>query len=133
MSLIFSFYFQIKPKLLQFRDSLKIGDVQDFSSFAAAVIDDRAFARIKSYIDHAKNSPNLEILGGGTYDDSKGYFVQPTIVQSKDPHDKIMTEEIFGPVLSIYVYKDADVKKMPELIGTSTKFALTGAVFAQDE
>ncbi|XP_055313134.1 delta-1-pyrroline-5-carboxylate dehydrogenase, mitochondrial [Sitodiplosis mosellana] len=123
----------IKPKLLQLRDSLKIGDVNDFSSFTSAVIDDKAFARIKSYIDHARNSSNLEILGGGTYDDSKGYFVQPTIVQSKDPHDKIMTEEIFGPVLSIYVYKDKDVKQIPELIGTSTKFALTGAIFGQDE
>lgn len=119
--------------MLQLRDSLKVGDVTDFSSFTSAVIDDKAFARIKSYIDHARNSSNLEILGGGTYDDSKGYFVQPTIVQSKDPHDKIMIEEIFGPVLSIYVYKDKDVKQIPELIGTSTKFALTGAIFGQDE
>nr|AWS20464.1 pyrroline-5-carboxylate dehyrogenase [Mayetiola destructor] len=123
----------IKPKLLKHRDSLKIGDVTDFSSFAAAVIDDKAFARIKSYIDHARNSSNLEILGGGEYDDSKGYFIQPTIVQTKDPHDKIITEEIFGPVLSIYVYKDKDVKQTMELIGSSTKFALTGAVFARDE
>lgn len=75
----------------------------------------------------------MEILGGGQYDDSKGYFVQPTIVETKDPHDKIMVEEIFGPVLTIYVYKDKDVKQTLELVGTSTKFALTGAVFAQDE
>lgn len=123
----------IKPKLLALRDELKIGDVTDFSTFAGAVIDDKAFARIKSYIDHARSSSNLEILGGGQYDDSKGYFIQPTIVQTKDPHDKIMVEEIFGPLLSIYVYKDKDVKQTVELIGTSTKFALTGAVFAQDE
>lgn len=115
------------------RDSLKIGDVTDFSTFSSAVIDDKAFARIKSYIDHARSSSNLEILGGGQYDDSKGYFIQPTIVQSKDPHDKIMTEEIFGPVLAIYVYKDKDVKETLELVGSSTKFALTGAIFAQDE
>lgn len=98
-----------------------------------AVIDDKAFARIKSYIDHARSSKNLEILGGGQYDDSEGYFVQPTIVEAKDPLDKIMTEEIFGPVLSIYVYKDKDLDKTLDLVGTSTKFALTGAIFAQDE
>lgn len=125
--------FQIKPKLLQLRDSLKVGDVTDFSSFTSAVIDDKAFARIKSYIDHARTSSNLEILGGGQYDDSKGYFVQPTIVQTKDPRDRIMTEEIFGPVLSIYVYKDKDLKQTMDLVGSSTKFALTGAIFAQDE
>lgn len=119
--------------MLKLRDSLKVGDVTDYSSFTSAVIDDKAFARIKSYIDHARSSKNLEILGGGQYDDSKGYFVQPTIVESKDPLDKIMTEEIFGPVLSIYVYKDKDVDKALELVGSSTKFALTGAIFAQDE
>lgn len=115
------------------RDGLKVGDAADFSSFTSAVIDDKAFARIKSYIDHARNSKNLEILGGGEYDDSKGYFVQPTIVETKDPLDKIMTEEIFGPVLTIYVYKDKDVDAALDLVGSSTKFALTGAVFAQDE
>lgn len=129
----FSWFFQIKPKLLALRDSLKVGDAADFSSFTSAVIDDKAFARIKSYVDHARSSSNLEILGGGQYDDSKGYFVQPTIVQTKDPHDKIMTEEIFGPVLSIYVYKDKDLKQALELVGSSTKFALTGAIFGQDE
>lgn len=126
-------FFQIKPKLLKLRDDLKVGDVTDFSSFSSAVIDDKAFARIKSYVDHARSSSNLEIIGGGQYDDSKGYFIQPTIVQAKDPHDKIMVEEIFGPVLSIYVYKDKDVKQTLDLIGTSTKFALTGAIFAEDE
>lgn len=105
----------------------------DFTSFTSAVIDDKAFSRITSYIDHAKSSKNLTILGGGQYDNSKGYFIQPTIVQSTDPLDKIMTEEIFGPVLSIYVYKDADVSKTIDLVGSSTKFALTGAIFGQDE
>lgn len=123
----------MKPELLKLRDSLKVGDVSDFSTFMAAVIDDKAFVRIKSYIDHARSSKSLEILGGGEYDDSKGYFVHPTIVETKDPLDKMMTEEIFGPVLTIYVYKDKDVDKTLELVGSSTKFALTGAVFAQDE
>lgn len=128
-----SLWGEIKKGLLEIRSKLKVGDVTDFSNFTSAVIDDKAFARIKSYIEHAKSSSNLEIIGGGEYDDSKGYFIQPTIVVSKDPKDKIMTEEIFGPILSIYVYKDQDVNKALELVGTSTEFALTGAVFAKDE
>lgn len=128
-----SLWGEIKKGLLEIRSKLKVGDVTNFSNFTSAVIDDKAFARIKSYIEHAKSSSNLEIIGGGEYDDSKGYFIQPTIVVSKDPKDKIMTEEIFGPILSIYVYKDQDVNKALELVGTSTEFALTGAVFAQDE
>lgn len=118
---------------MRLRDTLKVGDVTDYSSFLSAVIDDKAFARIKSYIDHARTSSNLEILGGGQYDDSKGYFIQPTIVQTKDPLDKIVREEIFGPVLTVYVYKDKDVKQTLQLVGSSTKFALTGAIFAEDE
>lgn len=124
---------QIKTGLIKIRDSLKIGDVRDFGSFTSAVIDDKAFARIKSYIDHAKSSPKLEIIAGGKYDDSKGYFIEPTIIVTTDPMEKIMQEEIFGPVLTIYVYKDADVYKTMELVGSTTKFALTGAVFARDE
>ncbi|EDV41269.1 uncharacterized protein Dana_GF23503 [Drosophila ananassae] len=124
---------KIKEGLLCEAEKLKIGDVQDFSSFTSAVIDDKAFKRITSYIEHAKNSPNLEILAGGTYSDSKGYFVNPTIVLSKDPKDRIMTEEIFGPVLTIYVYKESELMETMKLVHTSTKFALTGAVFGQDE
>ena len=112
---------------------LKIGDVADFSSFTSAVIDDKAFKRITSYIEHAKKSPSLEIIAGGTYSDKVGYFINPTIVQTTDPLDKIMTEEIFGPVLTVYVYKDNDLDKAMNLVHTSTQFALTGAVFAQDE
>lgn len=124
---------KVKEGLIKVRDTLKIGDVTDFNSFTSAVIDDKAFARIKSYIDHAKNSKNLEIVAGGKYDDSKGYFIEPTIVQSSDPLDKIMTEEIFGPVLSIYVYKDKELDQTLKMVGTSTRFALTGAVFSKDE
>ncbi|XP_030371040.1 delta-1-pyrroline-5-carboxylate dehydrogenase, mitochondrial [Scaptodrosophila lebanonensis] len=123
----------IKSGLLREAEKLNIGDVQDFSSFTSAVIDDKAFKRITSYIEHAKKSPNLEIIAGGTYSDSKGYFINPTIVQSKDPKDRIMTEEIFGPLLSVYVYKESDLEQTMNLVHTSTKFALTGAVFGQDE
>lgn len=123
---------QVRDGLIKIRDTLKISDVQDFSSFTSAVIDGKAFNRIKSYIEHAKSSPNLEIIAGGKCDDTKGYFIEPTIVVSKDPLDKIMREEIFGPVLTVYVYKDSDVYKTMELVGSTTKFALTGAVFARD-
>lgn len=128
-----SLWDKIKSGLIEKRKSLKIGDVTDFSSFTSAVIDDKAFARITSFIEHAKSSSNLEIIAGGTYSDKKGYFIDPTIVVSKDPLDKIMRQEIFGPVLAIYVYKDADIKKTMDLVNNSTAFALTGAVFAQDQ
>ncbi|XP_034482091.1 delta-1-pyrroline-5-carboxylate dehydrogenase, mitochondrial [Drosophila innubila] len=124
---------KIKEGLISEVQKLKIGDVQDMSTFTSAVIDDKAFKRITGYIEHAKNSSNLEIIAGGTYSDSKGYFINPTIVQSKDPLDRIMTEEIFGPLLTIYVYKEADLSETMKLVNSSTQFALTGAVFGQDE
>ncbi|KAG5682260.1 hypothetical protein PVAND_011624 [Polypedilum vanderplanki] len=124
---------KIKEGLLHERAKLKVGDVTDFSTFMGAVIDEKAFNRIKSYIDYAKSSNNLEIIGGGGYDNSKGYFIEPTIVQTKDPKDKIMIEEIFGPVLTIYVYADKDLDSTMKLVGNSTQFALTGAVFSTNE
>ena len=124
---------KVKAGLIAEQKKLKVGDVTDFSTFMGAVIDEKAFKRISSYIDHAKSSKNLEIIAGGEYDNSKGWFIQPTIVQSKDPKDKIMVEEIFGPVLSIYVYPDKDLDETLKLVGSSTQFALTGAVFAQDQ
>ncbi|KAJ8734407.1 hypothetical protein PYW07_014958 [Mythimna separata] len=123
----------IKNGLIQERAKLKIGDPTDFKIFAAAVIDDKAFNRITGYIKNAKNNPKNKIIAGGDFDDSKGYFVQPTIIETSDPHDKLMVEEIFGPVLSMYVYDDRDVDKTMALIGSSTKFALTGAVFSMDK
>ncbi|KAH8372357.1 hypothetical protein KR093_011197 [Drosophila rubida] len=124
---------QIKSGLVEEACKLKIGDVQDTCSFTSAVIDDKAFKRITGYIEHAKKSSNLEIIAGGTYSDSKGYFINPTIVETKDPKDRIMTEEIFGPVLTVYVYKEKDLLETMKLVHTSTQFALTGAVFGKDE
>ncbi|XP_046389015.1 delta-1-pyrroline-5-carboxylate dehydrogenase, mitochondrial [Ischnura elegans] len=124
---------KVKEGLLRERDKLKVGPPTEYDSFMAAVIDEKAFDRIKGYIDHAKNSQGCKILGGGQYDNRQGYFIQPTIVEVSDPKDKLMTEEIFGPVLSIYVYEDAKVKDTVELLKTTSPFALTGAVFAQDE
>ncbi|XP_041973700.1 delta-1-pyrroline-5-carboxylate dehydrogenase, mitochondrial [Aricia agestis] len=127
-----SLYEPIKNGLLEERAKLKIGDPTDFKVFSGAVIDDKAFARITGYIKNAKNNPKNKILGGGEFNGSKGYFVQPTIIETTDPHDKLMVEEIFGPVLTIYVYEDKDLTKALSLVGSSTKFALTGAVFASD-
>lgn len=110
-----------------------MGDPTDFSTFLGAVIDEKAYNRIKSYIDQAKNSKNLDVIAGGNCDNSKGYFIEPTIVQTIDPLEKIMVEEIFGPVLTVYVYPDKDLDSAMQLVGSSTQFALTGAVFATDE
>ncbi|XP_076124317.1 delta-1-pyrroline-5-carboxylate dehydrogenase, mitochondrial [Alosa pseudoharengus] len=125
---------QIKKELLDIHKQMKVGDpVEDFGTFFSAVIDDKSFARIKKWLDHAKSSPNLTVIAGGKCDDSKGYFVEPTIVETKDPKDAIMCEEIFGPVLSVYVYPDKDYKKVLNLIDNTSPYALTGAVFAKDK
>ncbi|XP_047496039.1 delta-1-pyrroline-5-carboxylate dehydrogenase, mitochondrial-like [Penaeus chinensis] len=124
---------EVKAGLLAAQKELKVGNVQEFDTFMGAVIDDKAFKRISGYVDHAKSSPNLSILAGGKCDDSVGYFVEPTIVQTTDPTDRIMSEEIFGPVLSIFVYPDAQADEMLTVANKSTPFALTGAIFAQDE
>ncbi|XP_053602023.1 delta-1-pyrroline-5-carboxylate dehydrogenase, mitochondrial [Plodia interpunctella] len=129
-----SLYDQIKHGLVDEVAKLNIGDVtSDFSTFSGAVIDDKAFSRITGYIINAKKNPKNKILAGGEFDCSQGYFVMPTIIETTDPHDKLMTEEIFGPVLTLYVYEDEQVRKALELVGSSTKFALTGAVFARDQ
>jgi len=124
---------QIKENLIKEQAKLKIGDPTQYEMFTGAVIDDKAFKRISGYIDHAHTSNDVEVIAGGKYDDSKGYFIDPTICVVQNPHDKLMTEEIFGPVLSIYVYKDGDEAKTMELIDKSTVFALTGAVFSKDQ
>lgn len=127
-----SLYQPVVQGLLCERDRLSVGDPQDFSMFMGAVIDERAFNRITTYISNAKKNPKNKILGGGNYDKKKGYFVQPTIIETDDPHDKLMTEEIFGPVLTIYVYEDQFLNQTLALVGNSTQFALTGAIFATD-
>nr|XP_048680662.1 delta-1-pyrroline-5-carboxylate dehydrogenase, mitochondrial isoform X2 [Caretta caretta] len=125
---------QIKEKLLEEHGNIKVGDpAQDFATFFSAVIDDKSFARIKKWIQHAKTSPNLSILAGGTCNDTVGYFVEPCIVESKDPKDPIMEEEIFGPVLTVYVYPEKQYKEILQLIDTTSPYGLTGAVFAQDK
>lgn len=115
------------------RNEIKLGSPLEYDTFLSAVIDEKAFDRITSYLKHAKESPNLEIIGGGNSDKSVGYMVEPTIVVTSDPFDEIMTEEIFGPVLTVFVYPDNDFDNVPALVDTSTPYALTGALFCQDE
>ncbi|MCT4618030.1 MAG: L-glutamate gamma-semialdehyde dehydrogenase [Marinisporobacter sp.] len=122
----------VKEKLIQEIKTIKMGDVEDFRNFMSAVIDQNAFNKIKDYIDYAKASKDAEIICGGKCDDEKGFFIQPTVIQSKDPKFKTMTEEIFGPVLTIYVYEDDKIEETIKLCHESTPYALTGAIIANN-
>ncbi len=123
---------QFKDKLLGEVAKIKVGDVEDFTNFMGAVIGKKAFESITGYIDHAREASDAEILAGGEYDDSVGYFIQPTVILAKNPKYRTMEEEIFGPVLTIYVYKDEEFEEAMDLCDTTSPFALTGAIFAKD-
>jgi 1-pyrroline-5-carboxylate dehydrogenase len=123
---------EVRKKLVDGVKSFKVGTVEDFGNFVNAVIDEKSFNSISKYIDNAKNDPNAEILVGGGYDKSKGYFIEPTVIEAKDPKYVSMCEEIFGPVLSIYVYDESEFVKTLDLVDTTSPYALTGAVIAQD-
>ena len=123
---------QVKERLLADIGELKMGDVTDFTNFMGAVIDAKAFETITGYIEHAKTSPDMEVIVGGGYDDSTGYFIEPTIVVSKDPESKLMAEEIFGPVLTVYVYPEAEYDQALHVCDQTSPYALTGAIFALD-
>lgn len=113
-------------------NKIKMGDAKDFSNFMTAVIDQKAFDSITEYIDFAKEADDADVVIGGNYDDSKGYFIEPTFIQAHDPHFKTMEEEIFGPVLTAYVYEDDKFEETLELCDTTSPYALTGAIFSQD-
>ena len=113
-------------------ESLTMGDVTDLSNFMGAVIDDRAFAKHKAAIARAKRSKNLEIIAGGQVDDSVGYFVRPTVVESSDPTDQMFSTEYFGPILAVHVYEDGDFEKVVAQMESFAPYALTGAIIAQD-
>lgn len=127
-----SLWDSIKESLVSDVRSFKIGSPEDFRNFFNAVIDAKAFKSITEYIDHAKADPTCEILVGGGYDDSKGYFVEPTVLVTSNAAYKTMCEEIFGPVLTIYVYDDAKFEETLELLDQTSPYALTGAIFARD-
>ncbi len=123
---------KMKQRLGDMIGTIKMGSPEDFSNFFNAVIDKPAFDTIKGYLDRAKKNKSTRILHGGTADDSKGYFITPTLIQSKDPRSECMTQEIFGPVLTVYVYPDKKFKETLRLCDCSSAYALTGSIFATD-
>jgi 1-pyrroline-5-carboxylate dehydrogenase len=122
----------IQEKLLVDAGAMAMGDVEDFGNFVNAVIDEHSFDKIAAYIEKARESKVSEIIAGGNYDKSKGYFIEPTIVLTEDPHFVTMQEEIFGPVVTIYVYQASRFEEALYLVDNTSPYALTGAVFAQD-
>jgi 1-pyrroline-5-carboxylate dehydrogenase len=123
---------RVKKMLLHEISTIKMGDPADFRNFMTAVIDKAAFESIKGYITYAKRSRGAKIIAGGGCSDRKGYFIEPTVIVAKRPDFKTMRDEIFGPVLTIYVYNDSQLEKTLGLVGTTSPYALTGAIWAQD-
>jgi 1-pyrroline-5-carboxylate dehydrogenase len=122
----------IKKMMVEELSTIKMGSPEDFGNFFNAVIDEKAFDKIASYIEKSRSNPLCEIVSGGTYDKSKGYFIAPTLIESKDPMSLTMCEEIFGPVLTVYVYHEENFEDTLSLVDQTSIYALTGAVFAQD-
>jgi len=123
---------QLRERLLGMTAEIKVGEVEDFSTFMGAVIDRDAFERIRKYIGIARSSSQAKILVGGRCDDAKGFFVEPTVVEVLNPRFQLMEEEIFGPVLSVFVYTDIRLDEALELCATTSPYGLTGAIFARD-
>ena len=121
----------VKEQLLAELKTMKIGPTEDFTNFINAVIDEKAFDKIANYIDNAKKD-GVDIIAGGGYDKTNGYFIEPTVIVANDPKYTTMCEEIFGPVLTIYVYEDNQWQEMLKLVDSTSEYALTGAVIAQD-
>jgi 1-pyrroline-5-carboxylate dehydrogenase len=123
---------KIQGRLVEQTNELKMGDVRDFRNFVNAVIDERSFRKISGYLEEAKKSPDVKILAGGTSDRSIGYFIRPTILLTISPHYRTMQEELFGPVLTTFVYDDAKWEDMLKTCDETSPYALTGAIFSQD-
>jgi 1-pyrroline-5-carboxylate dehydrogenase len=123
---------EIKEKILEDLSHLSMGDVRDFRNFVNAVIDEKSFGKISNYLEHAKTSSDAEIIAGGKAVGEKGYFIEPTVILAKQPLYKSMVEEIFGPVLSIYLYDENKLEETLTICDESTPYSLTGAIFAQD-
>jgi 1-pyrroline-5-carboxylate dehydrogenase len=123
---------EIKKYVLDDLKTFKMGPAEDFGNFINAVIDEKAFNSITGYIEKARQNPMNEIIAGGKYDKSKGYFIEPTVIVSKDPSSLTMCEEIFGPALTIYVYHAENFEQTLELVDSTSPYALTGSIIAQD-
>ena len=127
-----SLWKDIKSQLLEDLESIKMGSPEDLSNFVTAVIHEGSFDKIAGYIDSAKKSPETEIIAGGGYDKSKGYFIEPTVIVSKNAKYETMCTELFGPVITIFIYEDTDFEETLKLIDQTSEYALTGAVFSTD-
>jgi 1-pyrroline-5-carboxylate dehydrogenase len=123
---------RLRERLLGMTAEIKVGEVEDFTTFMGAVIDRDAFDRIRKYIGIARSSSQAKILTGGRTDDASGFFIEPTVVETVNPRFQLMEEEIFGPVLTVYVYADIRLDEALELCASTSPYALTGAVFARD-
>lgn len=123
---------KIKELVINDLKSFKMGPVEDFTNFINAVIDESSFDKLVGYITQAKNNPNVEIIAGGNFDKSKGYFIEPTIILTKDPYYVTMCEELFGPVLTMFVYDEDKFEEICEIIDKTSIYALTGSIIAQD-
>ncbi len=127
-----SLWTDFSTKLTGELEQVKMGDPTDFTNFMTAVIDKGSFHKIARYIDHAREDDDIEFVYGGNYDSSKGYFIEPTVLRTEDPRHMLMQEEIFGPVLTIYVYDDDKFDETLELCDTTSPYGLTGAIFGRD-
>jgi 1-pyrroline-5-carboxylate dehydrogenase len=127
-----SLWDQVKKYLLEDLNDMKMGGTEDFTNFVNAVIDEKSFDKLAGAIANAKQSAGVEIIAGGNCDKSKGYFIEPTVLVTKDPHYVTMQEELFGPVLTVYVYADEVFEETLELVDQTSIYALTGAILAQD-
>ena len=128
-----SIWAELKSKYLSEVATIKVGSPRDFTNFMNAVIDENAFNNIVDYIEYARESSKAEIISGGAYNDSQGYFIEPTTIVTTDPNFKTMEEEIFGPVLSIFIYEDKNWNLTIDLIDKTSPYALTGCVMGEDQ
>jgi 1-pyrroline-5-carboxylate dehydrogenase len=127
-----SIWRRLRDDLAEVTESLTMGPVTDLSNFMGAVIDDRAFAKHAAAIDRARATPGIDVVAGGTYDDTEGWFVRPTVLECSDPTDEIFRTEYFGPILSVHVYPDGRYHRMLDQMESASPYALTGSVIAQD-
>lgn len=127
-----SIWSKIEAGLIEQTEDLKMGDVRDFRNFVNAVIDERSYKKISGYLDEAKHSPEAKIIAGGTYNSKVGYFIRPSLILTISPHYRTMQEELFGPVLSAFVYDDSKWEEMLKVCDGTSPYSLTGSVFAQD-
>jgi 1-pyrroline-5-carboxylate dehydrogenase len=123
---------EVKAYMLEDLGNIKMGGTEDFSNFINAVIDEKSFDKLAGFIDAAREDPVVEIIAGGNYDKSKGYFIEPTIILTQDPNYVTMREELFGPIMTIYVYKAENYDDAIYLVDNTSDYALTGAIFAKD-